>query len=114
MTTRKKNNTEALINQINEETSPENLIDINIDDASMLPSIEIPESSSDIMANVIDSPVTLDASAPTTQSTPGPVGSSINPETQQKLESVGMPLFANQGGIASLMTQRKKPKQMVV
>jgi hypothetical protein len=25
-----------------------------------------------------------------------------------------MPLFANQGGIASLMTQRKKPKQMVV
>jgi hypothetical protein len=111
---KKKNNTDALINSINEETSSENLIDINIDDASMLPSIEIPESSSDIMANVIDSPVTLDASAPTTQSTPGPVGSSINPETQQKLESVGMPLFANQGGIASLMTQRKKPKQMVV
>ena len=111
---KKKNNTEALINQINEETSSENLIDINIDDASTLPSIEIPEPNSDIMANVIDSPVTLDASAPTTQSTPGPAGSSINPETQQKLESFGMPLFANQGGIASLMTQRKKPKQMVV
>ena len=111
---KKKNNTDALINSINEETSSENLIDINIDDASTLPSIEIPEPNSDIMANVIDSPVTLDASAPTTQSTPGPAGSSINPETQQKLESFGMPLFANQGGIASLMTQRKKPKQMVV
>jgi len=84
------------------------LTEVNVED------INIPEPSSDIMANVIDSPVTLDASAPTTQSTPGPVGSSINPETQQKLESVGMPLFANQGGIASLMTQRKKPKQMVV
>ena len=91
-----------------EDTPTENLIDINVDQ------IDIPESSSDIMANVVDSPVTLDASMPTTQSTPGPVGSSINPETQQKLESVGMPLFANQGGIASLMTQRKKPKQMVV
>ena len=111
---KKKNNTEALINSINEETSSENLIDINVDDASTLPSIEIPEPNSDIMANVMDSPVTLDASAPTTQPTLGPVGSSINPETQQKLESVGMPLFANQGGIASLMTQRKKPKQMVV
>ena len=110
----KKNNTDALLNSINEETSSENLIDVNIDDASMLPSIEIPEPNSDIMANVMDSPVTLDASAPTTQPTLGPVGSSINPETQQKLESVGMPLFANQGGIASLMTQRKKPKQMVV
>ena len=100
--------TEQLDIEDTTEDTTEDLININIDD------INIPEPSSDIMANVMDSPVTLDASAPTTQSTPGPVGSSINPETQQKLESVGMPLFANQGGIASLMTQRKKPKQMVV
>jgi hypothetical protein len=37
----------------------------------------------------------------------------MNPQTQQRLESVGLPLFAAHGGIASLMN-RKKPKQMVV
>ena len=36
----------------------------------------------------------------------------INPEIIAQLDSVGMPLFGNEGGIASLM-QQKKPQQMV-
>ena len=36
----------------------------------------------------------------------------LDPETINQLESVGLPFFANQGGIASLMSN-KKPQQMV-
>ena len=40
----------------------------------------------------------------------GPVG--MDPEVTAKLESVGLPLFAKHGGIASLMGN-KKPQPMV-
>ena len=36
----------------------------------------------------------------------------VSPETIQKLEGVGLPLFGNKGGIASLVNT-SKPKQMV-
>jgi hypothetical protein len=36
----------------------------------------------------------------------------INPEIIEQMASLGMPLFGNEGGIASLMKQ-KKPQQMV-
>ena len=39
-----------------------------------------------------------------------PISAPINPATTQRLASVGLPLFANEGGIATLMN---KPKQMV-
>ena len=36
----------------------------------------------------------------------------VDPSIIQRMESLGMPLFANEGGIASLM-EHKKPQQMV-
>ena len=104
----KKDSTEELLNSIQNDTTTtgdeESLIEINLDDTTTLP-----DPSSSLVTDIIQ-PV---SALPTTQSTPGPVGSGINPQTQQRLESVGLPLFAAQGGIASLMS-RKKPKQMVV
>jgi len=45
---------------------------------------------------------------------PGPnIKADIDPSIIERMESLGMPLFANEGGIASLM-QHKKPQQMVV
>ena len=89
---------------------PESLINVNLDDTTTLPEISVPEPDSSIMADVISTPI---SAIPSTGTTPGPVGSGMNPQTQQRLESVGLPLFAAHGGIASLMN-RKKPKQMVV
>ena len=104
----KKDNTDEFLNSIKNDTTTtgdeESLIEINLDDTTTLP-----DPSSSLVADIIQ-PV---SAIPTTQSTPGPVGSGINPQTQQRLESVGLPLFAAHGGIASLMN-RKKPKQMVV
>ena len=39
-----------------------------------------------------------------------PIAGPIDPNITQRLSSVGLPLFANEGGIASLIN---KPKQMV-
>ena len=104
----KKDNTDEFLNSIKNDTTTtgdeESLIEINLDDTTTLP-----DPSSSLVADIIQ-PV---SAIPTTQSTPGPVGSGINPQTQQRLESVGLPLFAAHGGIASLMN-KKKPKQMVV
>ena len=104
----KKDNTDEFLNSIQNDTTTtgdeESLIEINLDDTTTLP-----DSGSSLVADIIQ-PV---SAIPTTQSTPGPAGSGINPQTQQRLESVGLPLFAAHGGIASLMN-RKKPKQMVV
>jgi hypothetical protein len=92
------------------DDEPESLINVNLDDTTTLPEISVPEPDSSIMADVISTPI---SALPSTGTTPGPVGSGMNPQTQQRLESVGLPLFAAHGGIASLMN-RKKPKQMVV
>ena len=92
------------------DDEPESLININLDDTTTLPEISVPEPDSSIMADITSTPITA---LPSTGTTPGPVGSGMNPQTQQRLESVGLPLFAAHGGIASLMN-RKKPKQMVV
>ena len=46
---------------------------------------------------------------------PVPSGGSaqLDPDTVSRLESVGLPLFANQGGIASLVNPSLRPRQMV-
>ena len=40
------------------------------------------------------------------------ISGGVDPSIVQRMESMGMPLFANEGGIASLM-EHKKPQQMV-
>ena len=40
------------------------------------------------------------------------ISGGVDPSIIERMESMGMPLFANEGGIASLM-EHKKPQQMV-
>jgi len=67
--------------------------------------IEIPQADKSFeMSNVVQ-PLPSPLSE-TTQT------ASVNPDTLNRLESVGLPLFANDGGIASLLGEQK-PRQMV-
>ena len=64
--------------------------------------IDIPEPNTEMMSTEVIQPLS------------SPAGMPFDPEmsTTDKLEEVGLPVFANKGGIMSLMEQRK-PKQMV-
>ena len=64
--------------------------------------IDIPEPNTEMMSTEVIQPLS------------GPAGMPFDPEmsTTDKLEEVGLPVFAKHGGIMSLMEQ-KKPKQMV-
>ena len=73
---------------------------------------------------IVDTPVDLTVPVPNQEfdmasvlpSMPNPTQTTrsgdINPEIIEQMASLGMPLFGNEGGIASLMKQ-KKPQQMV-
>tara|TARA_R110000787_G_scaffold148_1_gene444 strand:+ start:2930 stop:5509 length:2580 start_codon:yes stop_codon:yes gene_type:complete len=64
--------------------------------------IDIPEPNTEMMSTEVIQPLST------------PAGMPFDPEmsTTDKLEEVGMPMFANEGGIASLCGN-KKPQQMV-
>jgi len=64
--------------------------------------IDIPEPNTEMMSTEVIQPLS------------SPAGMPFDPEmsTTDKLEEVGLPVFANKGGIMSLMGPRK-PKQMV-
>jgi len=64
--------------------------------------IDVPKPNTEMMSAEVIQPLS------------GPAGMSFDPSmsTTDKLEEVGLPVFAKHGGIMSLMEQRK-PKQMV-
>tara|TARA_R100001244_G_scaffold11636_1_gene13840 strand:- start:167 stop:2782 length:2616 start_codon:yes stop_codon:yes gene_type:complete len=89
---------------IDEETTDEEIItdDEEIVDTPVDLTVPVPNQQFD-MENVV--PPMVDP-AQTTRS------GDINPEIIEQMASLGMPLFGNEGGIASLM-KHKKPQQMV-
>jgi len=73
--------------------------DLNIEDIE----INVPQPDTNFNMAAVIEPLP----GPSSDRQPG-----LDPETISQLESVGLPFFANQGGIASLMGN-KKPQQMV-
>ena len=88
--------------------------DATIDDARVsdeqgfdIDSINVPRPDENFdLASIISSIPDPSATMPDTSI------ATVSPETIQKLEGVGLPLFGNKGGIASLVNT-SKPKQMV-
>ena len=93
-----------------DEINGEEIIEENVSDRQ--PGIEEAVTAEEIID--VPKPNTEMMSAEVLQPLSGPAGMPFDPSmsTTDKLEEVGLPIFAKDGGIMSLMEQRK-PKQMV-